>query len=180
MRSYKAARGLFSFLSVLAWIVIVGGVLIALLGFSQGGRMGMRGPNLGPFIAALPGVGTAIIGFFMLAMSQLGRATVDTAEYSQQMLQVSREQVEVSKQVLRQGAQFEKGYTALAARLEAVSTSTYAGRSEQETPPPDTTPALASPETTPKKAGYAAKVKLEQATAGVESMPKTRQSKIKT
>ncbi|PWE34094.1 hypothetical protein DDZ14_02750 [Maritimibacter sp. 55A14] len=44
---------------------------------------------------------------------QNGRATVDMAEYTQQMLKIARDQLEVSKQALRQGGALDQGYAAL-------------------------------------------------------------------
>ncbi len=49
----------------------------------------------------VPGIGIGITGFILVAFVQMGRATVDTAEYTQQMLKLSRDQLEVSKQSLK-------------------------------------------------------------------------------
>ena len=100
MRSYEAARKLFSFLGFIAWSVIVIGVLVALVGAGTGGRYGVPGAGL---VAMVPGIGIAIAGFIQLAFVQMGRAQVDTAEYTQQMLKISRDQLEVSRQSLNQG-----------------------------------------------------------------------------
>jgi len=97
MRSYEAARSLFSFLGFIAWSVIIIGVLVALVGAGGGSRYGGAGAGL---LAMVPGIAISIAGFIDLAFVQMGRATVDTAEYTQQMLKISRDQLEVSKQSL--------------------------------------------------------------------------------
>jgi len=101
MRSYEAARSLFSFLGFMAWSVIIIGVLVALVGAGGGSRYGGPGAAL---LAMVPGFAIAIAGFIQLAFVQMGRASVDTAEYTQQMLKISRDQLEVSQQALRGNA----------------------------------------------------------------------------
>ncbi len=109
MRSYDAARGLFSFLAFIAWSAVVVGVIAAFGGAQMrtgfGGAVGIMG--------ALPGIGIAILGLFQVAIIQAARATVDTAEYTQQMLKIARDQLEVSKQSLKQGERIETGFGAL-------------------------------------------------------------------
>lgn len=100
MRSYEAARGLFSFLAICSWIVIVVGGIIALGGMSAGSSFGRNAGAMQAVMGAAPGVILAMLGFFGLALVQMGRASVDSAEYGQQSLQVAREQLEVSKQSL--------------------------------------------------------------------------------
>lgn len=107
MRSYEAARGLFSFLAVLAWIVIVAGGLVAFFGFLLAYQAASSGYGLGgddivaSVAAALPGVSVVLFGVLQLALAQIGRAGVDTAEYTQQMLKIARDQLEVSRQALQ-------------------------------------------------------------------------------
>jgi hypothetical protein len=98
MRSYEAARSLFSFLGFMAWSVIILGVLIAFVGASGAGKFGGAPAALG---AMIPGVAIAIAGFIELAFVQMGRASVDTAEYTQQMLKIARDQLEVSQQSIK-------------------------------------------------------------------------------
>ncbi|AGI68695.1 hypothetical protein OAN307_c31620 [Octadecabacter antarcticus 307] len=102
MRSYEVARSLFSFLAFCAWSIVVIGVLVALIGAGGGSRYGGAGAGL---LAMVPGLSIGIAGLLLVAFVQIGRATVDTAEYSQQMLKVSRDQLEVSKQSLNPGSQ---------------------------------------------------------------------------
>jgi hypothetical protein len=98
MRSYEAARSLFSFLAFIAWSVVVIGVIVALVGAAGASQYGGSGAGL---LAMVPGIGIGITGFILVAFNQMGRATVDTAEYTQQMLEISRGQLEVSKQGLK-------------------------------------------------------------------------------
>ena len=110
MRSYEAARSLFSFLGFIAWSVVVFGVLVALVSAAGGSRFGGAGAGL---LAMVPGVAIGIAGFILVAFVQMGRATVDTAEYTQQMLKIARDQLDVSKQGLNQGKVLEQGFAAL-------------------------------------------------------------------
>ena len=98
MRSYEAARSLFSFLAFIAWSVVVIGVFVALISAAGASKYGGGGAGL---LAMVPGIGIGITGFILVAFVQMGRATVDTAEYTQQMLKLSRDQLEVSKQGLK-------------------------------------------------------------------------------
>ncbi|HCP81860.1 MAG TPA: hypothetical protein DIT67_09820 [Octadecabacter sp.] len=98
MRSYEAARSLFSFLAFIAWSVVVVGVLVALVSAVGASKYGGGGAGL---LAMVPGIGIGITGFILIAFVQMGRATVDTAEYTQQMLKTARDQLEVSKQGLK-------------------------------------------------------------------------------
>jgi hypothetical protein len=51
----------------------------------------------------------------------MGRATVDSAEYGQQALKVARDQLEVSKQGIKQGTGLENSFADLARRLGATA-----------------------------------------------------------
>jgi len=118
MKSYSAARGMFGFLEFLSWFGIIIGAIIALV--AAGGVSQVRGfgntSGVGMMmLAAAPGIGMALSGFFGLVFVQIGRAGVDTAEYSQQMLKVARDQLAVSNQMLTGSQRLEHGFTALKA-----------------------------------------------------------------
>lgn len=100
MRSYEAARNLFSFLAFCAWAVIVIGVLIAFIGASAAQGFGGRQTGIQFAIGAMPGLLISLGGLLGLALVQMGRSTVDSAEYTQQLLHNSREQLELSRQLL--------------------------------------------------------------------------------
>jgi len=132
MRSYEAARSLFSFLGFIAWSVVVFGVIGALI--SAAGVSQYAGGGAG-LIAMVPGIGIAITGFILVAFVQMGRATVDTAEYTQQMLKLSRDQLEVSKQGLK--LQYAVPQTfATAAQKETAPESKSSFASQTSTSPP--------------------------------------------
>ena len=110
MRSYETARSLFSFLAFCAWSTVGVGVIAAFVGAGSVSRYGDSGAA---FLAMMPGIGISLIALFQVAVIQNARATVDTAEYTQQMLKISRDQLQVSEQALKQGDAFQKSYAAL-------------------------------------------------------------------
>lgn len=101
MKSYEAARGYFDFLTFIAWIGIVGGLVLALAG---GGMVAATVPGANPVIGAIlgaiPGALLCIFGSMALVNVQMGRASVDSAEYAQQSLKIARDQFEISKEML--------------------------------------------------------------------------------
>jgi len=116
MRSYNAARALFSILAFFAWCVIALGILIAAIGVIIGRQLVSFEDmlfGLEALIMALPGLLVIFVGYLALAMAQMGRAQVDTAELTQQMLKVARDQLEVSQQGLRQGQNQQAGFATL-------------------------------------------------------------------
>lgn len=115
MRSYEAARKLFSFLGFCSWCMIVFGVIAAVGGGASAAAIGgvAKIPTeAATFLATLPGLGTAVLGFFCLAFVQMGRAAVDSAEYAQQSLKIARDQLELSRQSLV-GGRAETGFASL-------------------------------------------------------------------
>lgn len=116
MRSYHAARSLFSFLAFIAWCLIAGGACLTFLGAALATEMARWNngpPALAIMIGVTPGILMMVAGFFSLVVVQIGRAGVDTAEYSQQMLQISRDHLQVSEQTLRQGETIKQSFEAL-------------------------------------------------------------------
>lgn len=109
MQSYEAARGLFKFLGVCSWGVIGIGAIAALTGLGAGG--GVQA-TIGLAVGAL----VAVAGFYGLALVQMARAGVDSAEYAQQALKVSRDQLELTRQALEQNRKAEATYAALMKR----------------------------------------------------------------
>lgn len=123
MISYQAARSYFSVLAFLSWCVIIIGGLVALVAFGAVGQMsrGYGGSSMAGLAGMVPGLGIMFAGFMGLVLVQIGRAGVDTAEYTQQMLQISRDQLEVSKEALKQGVKGEAGYAALEKAKKALT-----------------------------------------------------------
>ena len=124
MRSYRAARAYFSNLEFLSFCVVILGILVAggsLLFSARFAQNFPEVPNMGfMFLAMLPGLAVAFIGFMGLVLSQIGRAGVDSAEYGQQSLKVSREQLEISRQRMMQGAIAEPSYAAIEAAKREI------------------------------------------------------------
>ena len=124
MRSYRAARAYFSNLEFLSFCVAILGIVIAggSLLFSATIAKEFPGiPDIGfMFLAMMPGLAIAFIGFMGLVLSQIGRAGVDSAEYGQQSLKVSREQLEISRQRLMQGSMAEPSYAAVEAAKREI------------------------------------------------------------
>jgi hypothetical protein len=103
MRSYDTARGVFSFLGFCAAALIGLGVIVAFLGGFATQSLGRNAGALQFFLGAMPGIMMAAVGVVGQCMVQMGRASVDTAEYAQQSLKVSRQHMELSQQLLEQG-----------------------------------------------------------------------------
>jgi hypothetical protein len=168
MRSYQAARSLYSFLGFMAWCVIIMGALAAFGGGAATQAVGRNATPIQFFLAAAPGILLAMAGVFGLAMVQMGRTSVDGAEYAQQSLDVSRQQLEIAKQLLTQGkAQAASYLTAQAssgttqATTDTGGSTSYANRPDgapQPAPAPDAT-ALPDPAATTPAPGHIAKSK---------------------
>jgi len=128
MRSYEAARKLFSFLGFGSWCIIILGVTAAVAGGASAAAIGGAAKipaEAATFLATLPGLGTALLGFFCLAFVQIGRAAVDSAEYAQQSLKIARDQLELSRQSLL-GGRTETGFAALTEERGAASGPSFA------------------------------------------------------
>ena len=102
MRSYEAARAYYSFFGFLSWCVIVLGAIVALGALTALGQMSRSfgGSSAIGLAGLIPGIAIMFAGFLGLVTVQIGRAGVDTAEYTQQMLAIARDQLQVSRQGL--------------------------------------------------------------------------------
>ncbi|MEM9270977.1 MAG: hypothetical protein AAGA78_18815, partial [Pseudomonadota bacterium] len=142
MRSYEAARGYFSFLSFISWAAIIGGGILALVAISAAGSQ----PGALALLAGLPGALLAFAGFFGLIFVQSSRASVDSAEYAQQALQVARDQLAISQEMLTlaRAKPATAGYTATDAPqnvsfdTDAPQTTGYAAAGAAQHAPADT------------------------------------------
>ena len=134
MRSYGTARSLFSFLESVAWLAVIIGVLIAFVG-ANARSGGMYGGNIG-FIGSIPGIILALLGLFQVGVVQGARANVDTAEYTQQMLKIARDQLNVSKQSLKQGYEAEPTYSTRTEKGVLVQSKGYAEHKAAKNPEP--------------------------------------------
>lgn len=159
MRSYETARSLFSFLAFCAWSVVIIGVLVALVGAGGGSRYG-GGAGL---LAMVPGIGVGLAGLLLVAFVQMGRATVDTAEYTQQILKISRDQLEVSTQGLKLQATAPHTF-ATAAQTESAPEvkSSFASRAGNSSPQGRTVGTIAPDEPTDQSTIYRGKTIRDQ------------------
>ena len=138
MRSYGAARTLFSIVAFIAWSIIIIGVLTALGGGGAAAKFGNAGAGL---FAMVPGISITIAGIFILVFVQIGRAGVDTAEYTQQMLKISRDQLEVSRQALSHGKIASKSFSSLAAKpISEPKTASFSEPAQARKPTPAPAP----------------------------------------
>ncbi len=129
MRDYNVARNLLSFLEFLFWMGVVIGLLIAFLLMGTASRGYGAAPGL---LAALPGLALALFSLFGVASTQMGRAGVDSAEYGQQALKVARDQLEISKQAMKESAAFQNSFADLIkpAPAQADTTQSDAARTQ--------------------------------------------------
>lgn len=121
MQNYGTARSTFSLVEFVSWAAVIIGILIALMLAGAAGKSGFMGSARGAtaFIAAMPGMVLVFLGFLGVLFCQIGRATVDSAEYGQQMLKIARDQLEVSKQALRQSNDMVASFASLKVAPEA-------------------------------------------------------------
>ncbi|GGD35189.1 hypothetical protein [Sinisalibacter lacisalsi] len=133
MRSYEAARTYFSILEILSWCVIAAGGIVAVVAMAALEEMsrGFGGSSIAGLAGIVPGLGLMFSGFIGLVLTQIGRAGVDSAEYSQQMLKIARDQLEVSRQALR-GPNAPANSFADAVEAAPGATSGYEGLSARD------------------------------------------------
>ncbi|MFV0644697.1 MAG: hypothetical protein ACK5NN_09400 [Sphingomonadaceae bacterium] len=120
MRSYEAARSYFGFLGFVSWCVIIIGAIVAIVSMTAFGQVSRAygGSSMAGLAGMIPGVAIMFSGFMGLVIVQIGRAGVDSAEYTQQMLLLSREQLEISRHTLKQGPDGEQIYAAVQEALK--------------------------------------------------------------
>lgn len=92
-RSYATARSVLSFMELVGWAVAGLGALAALVGLSSGGMMSsLYGdpPMAARLISAVPGMIAFLGGIFAVSYAQTGRAGVDTAEMTRELLTLTK------------------------------------------------------------------------------------------
>ena len=124
------------------------GAIVALGGASVGSGLSRNAGALQALLGAAPGIILAMIGFFGLALVQMGRANVDSAEYGQQALQVARDQLEVSRQSLQQGRQLAASYAPQAVKKSPVAAAQTVDKSADAGASYDSRVAATTPVTT--------------------------------
>lgn len=131
MRSYEVARKIYSFMEFIGWSLVAIGVLF---GVGMAASVGEFAGAGGAISALLSGAVIAAVGLFFVGGVQAGRALVDTAEYTQQMLKVARDQLEVSRRGLKGAGDAPESFSAATSREEPSVSSQY--RKAQISPPP--------------------------------------------
>ncbi len=141
MRSYQAARSYYSFLEFLSWCFIVFGVIVAIVAITAMSQVsrGFGGSSSLGIAGLIPGLMVSFMGLIGLILAQSGRAQVDCAEYAQQALQVSRDQLEISMRLFKQGNKKEQGYATKHAARDAITGQTSTAASFQSKPSDATT-----------------------------------------
>lgn len=164
MRSYSASRKTFNILEILAKLGFLLGVILIVLGWSEAGTrnsLAMYGMPHPTILLVLFGTFALLGALLLLVLAQWGRAGVDTAEYSQQMLQVARDSLEVSRQTLTKNTQFLQSYAEKASTQDVSSdgVASFSDTPQAASAPSDstepTTPALTEP--TNDAASYSSK-----------------------
>lgn len=79
--TYRTMRATANFVSGVGWIVALLSVLVLLASISEGGMAG---------ILIVPAFGGAIGGLLLVALGQSARATVDTADFTGEMLAIMK------------------------------------------------------------------------------------------
>lgn len=112
MRSYETSRTIFAIIEFFAWCSLVLGGLFFIIGLNGVFSRSGFGSNLSA-ILIIPGVILVVCALLTIVTIQTARAGVDTAELTGQMLRVARDQLEVSRQSLRQGETLRVSFEAL-------------------------------------------------------------------
>ena len=122
MRKYQAAHLYLGILSFISWILIIVGALLFINGLMGIAEMRHRVTfsNMFSLTSLNDGFWLLLYGFVGLAVEQIFRAVIDIADITQLQLKVARDQLEVSRQALNQGARFEPGYAARQAAKEEL------------------------------------------------------------
>ena len=94
--NYGTARSLFGFVELLCWLGVGAGIIIALVSAGAASR-GFGSPGV---LAAVPGMIMSVMCLLGVVGVQIAKASVDSADYTYQMLAIARDQLAVSKQAL--------------------------------------------------------------------------------
>ncbi len=96
MRTYTTARTLFSFVEFISWVAVVVGIIGAIAAFTVASDSGFRQlRHITGMMAAAPFVAFSLLGLLGVVLVQLGRAEVDTAAMTGQLLDLSKKQTKI-------------------------------------------------------------------------------------
>lgn len=96
-RGYRVARFSFVLLALAGWIGIVAGIAVAIAGFVGSAAAGSLFDSrnlLLQLASAAPGIGIMVGGLFAIATAHSGRANVDTAAMTRELLKLAQQNAE--------------------------------------------------------------------------------------
>ncbi|MEM7241807.1 MAG: hypothetical protein AAF429_06450 [Pseudomonadota bacterium] len=96
LRSYDIARGYFNFIEMTGKITIGLAIILGLIAIGEADGFSAATQRFGGVLIMVIG---GPLGLMMMGAAQYWRAGVDSAEYSQQMLAIARENLEISRQI---------------------------------------------------------------------------------
>jgi hypothetical protein len=100
MYQYHTARTVFSFVEFVAWTAVVIGVVLIVKGlftFSEPETFGGGGSTILGVVLCFIGVISGMLGLLTVVIVQVGRATVDTASLTSELLIVSQQQLQYAR-----------------------------------------------------------------------------------
>ena len=89
---YQTAITIFRVIELFGWAIVVVGIIIASAGFFSGGILGEFSQNTPvelKLFAALPGIGLSFSGILSVALMQVWRSQVDSADYLRELLEIA-------------------------------------------------------------------------------------------
>ena len=98
--NYRAARSVFGIAEFVLWCGFGLGIILAIVAAGAASN-GFGSPGI---LAAAPGLAFSILCFIGMVIVQIGKAGVDSADFAYQSLAIARQQLEISKQALKQDA----------------------------------------------------------------------------
>lgn len=140
---YRTSLAFFSFLEAIAWCAVVIGVLSIFGGFIAASqvREAFTGETAGfraGMFGTIPGFVITFLSLLCVVLVQIGRAAVDTAAMTDQILLVSREQLQIAKDGYAANRSFAKEpmfQPGAASHISATTTPSTDTQAAPEQPP---------------------------------------------
>lgn len=99
--NYGTARSVLGFLEILSWLGLGVGILLSIIIVGSA----TRGFGAAGLVSIIPAIVICIGSLIGIAIVQMAKAGVDTADYTYQGLAIARQQLEISKRALAQPTQ---------------------------------------------------------------------------
>lgn len=156
MKTFETARVVLGLIELLAWFGLLLSILYTVQHTSE--ALGYTDDMLRISVAAAPGVIGAVVSLLFIVFVQGARANVETAEWTGQILAVSRQQLDISQRALMRGPEHPASLgdltptegakpSAFSASQPPVAASFATLRQE---PPVSSKPTLAPPQNDPE------------------------------